>query len=358
MDVLVLPKPVTGLMATRLVQQTTFWSSVKHRLGWKALAFDIVADSLPSGDVLVLQRDLGGGNFIAYSPFGPETLPDGERRGEYLAALSSELGAYLGPSCVFIRWDLPWISPYAEEEDRYDDDGHWLGPPETRLRELRMNWGVSGVGLRKAPGDILPPDTILVDLRGDEDSTLARMKPKTRYNIRLSFRRGLRVREGGIQDLGTWQKLYDETSRRNAIASHGRRYFDALLQAGESDAKVKLLIAEKGGIPLAAMFLSISADRATYLYGASSGEDRGLMAPYALQWAAMGLARRQGCASYDLFGVAPRPDPEHPLNGLYKFKSGFGGMMLHRQGAWDYPYDEGSYGIYLARESASAGFHL
>jgi lipid II:glycine glycyltransferase (peptidoglycan interpeptide bridge formation enzyme) len=55
--------------------------------------------------------------------------------------------------------------------------------------------------------------------------------------------------------------------------------------------------------------------------------------------------------------VAPTPDPEHPLHGLYQFKSGFGGSMLHRQGAWDYPYDEGAYSAFLAGESVAEGFH-
>ncbi|PKL06860.1 MAG: peptidoglycan bridge formation protein FemAB [Spirochaetae bacterium HGW-Spirochaetae-9] len=357
MDVRVLPKPVNALMATRLVQQTTFWSRVKKNLGWQVLAFDIEADSSSSGDVLVLRREVGGGRSIAYSPFGPENLPDNDRRGEYLAALSSELRRNLGPQCLFMRWDLPWISPYAGDEDRYDSQGYWLGPPETRLRELRMNWGVSEVGLRKSPSDILPPDTILVDLRGDEETLMARMKPKTRYNIRLASRKGVTVREGGSSDMDLWQKLYQSTAQRNNIVPHGERYFHALAEGGKSDATVRLLIAEKGCSPLAAMFLSTSADRATYLYGASSGEDRNLMAPYALQWAAMGLAKREGCVSYDLFGVAPRPDPTHPLYGLFMFKSGFGGTMIHRQGAWDFPYDEKAYSIYLAGESSGGAFH-
>ena len=143
MDVRVLPKPANSLTATRLVQQTTFWGRVKKNLGWRVLAFDIEADGASSGDVLILLHDVGGGRSIAYSPFGPENLPDTDRRGEYLAALSSELKRNLGPHCLFMRWDLPWISPYAGNEDRYDSEGWWLGPPETRLRELRMNWGVS-----------------------------------------------------------------------------------------------------------------------------------------------------------------------------------------------------------------------
>lgn len=358
MDIRVLPKPMDSLLATRLVQQTTFWGSVKKWLGWQVLAFDIEADGAASGDVLVLLRDVGGGSSVAYSPFGPEKLPENDRRGEYLALLSAELRRYLGSGCLFIRWDLPWVSPYAEDADRYDSEGLWLGPPETRLRELRMNWGVRDVGLRKSPSDVFPPDTILVDLQGETSAILARMKPKTRYNIRLAERKGVRVREGGVSDLELWQKLYRVTAVRNGIAPHSPRFFRALASGVEAKAKVRLLIAEKEDKALAAMFLSTSADRASYLYGASSGEDRHLMAPYALQWTAMSLAKRQGCASYDLFGVAPRPDPDHPLYGLSVFKSGFGGTMLHRQGAWDYPYDEKAYARYLVQETFSGRFHV
>ncbi|MHB9153459.1 MAG: lipid II:glycine glycyltransferase FemX [Spirochaetales bacterium] len=196
-------------------------------------------------------------------------IRDGERRGEYLAALSSELAAHLEPGCLFIRWDLPWISPYAEEDDRFDDEGFWLGPPETRLRELRMNWGSGDTALRKAPSDFLPPDTIIIDLKRDEDSMLAKMRPKTRYNIGLSSRKGVKVREGSPADLGLWQKLYESTALRNGIVAHGPRFFAALAQEREADAGVRFLVAEKGEKPLAAMFLSTSADRASYLYGAS-----------------------------------------------------------------------------------------
>lgn len=287
MDLRVLSKPAAGLMTTRLLQQTTFWSQVKRCLGWKTMAFDLEVDHAPLGDVLLLVRDVGSDRSIAYSPFGPEQLPDGEERGLYLAALSSELRRHLGASCIFVRWDLPWGSPYAEDSDRFDDQGNWLGPPETRIRELRMNWGVNDVGLRKAPTDVLPPDTFIVDIRAGGDEILKRMKPKTRYNIGLASRRGVRVRKGGEKDLDLWMRLYRQTARRNGIVSHTRPYFEALLGHTSRDADARLLIAEKGGAPLAAMFLSTSADRASYLYGASSDEGRSLMAPYALQWEAI-----------------------------------------------------------------------
>ena len=358
MDVQLSPKPATKLIATRLLQQTTFWSKVKSRLGWSALACDMKVDGIPSGDLLLLQREVSPGVSIAYAPFGPELLPDNDQRGLYLSVLSSELKELLDPSCMFIRWDLPWESPYSEDEDRFDDKGNWLGPPETRLRELRMNWGVTGSAVRKAPTDILPPDTIIIDLNREESQILAEMKPKTRYNTRLSFRRGVHVRHGKASDLDIWMKLYEQTARRNEIVYHDRRFFEALLVQRCHDATVHLLIAEKQSIPLAAMFLSISADRATYLYGASSDEGRSLMAPYALQWTAIKESKQHGCHSYDLFGVAPGPNPEHPLYGLYRFKAGFGGEMIHRQGSWDYAYDSRSYEYYIAQESTAQGFHL
>ncbi len=358
MDVQVLPKPATRLIATRLLQQTTFWSKIKSRLGWSALACDMKVDGIPSGDLLLLRREVSPGVNIAYAPFGPELLPDNDQRGLYLSVLSSELKELLGPSCMFVRWDLPWESPYSEDEDRFDDKGNWLGPPETRLRELRMNWGVTGSAVRKAPTDILPPDTIIINLNREESQILAEMKPKTRYNTRLSFRRGVNVRHGKASDLDIWMKLYEQTARRNEIVYHDRRFFEALLVQRCHDATVHLLIAEKQSIPLAAMFLSISADRATYLYGASSDEGRSLMAHYALQWTAIKESKQHGCHSYDLFGVAPGPNPEHPLYGLYRFKAGFGGEMIHRQGSWDYAYDSRSYGYYIAQESTAKGFHL
>ena len=76
---------------------------------------------------------------------------------------------------------------------------------------------------------------------------------------------------------------------------------------------------------------------AVYLYGASSDKKRGLMAPYALQVKAMEEAKAAGCEEYDLFGIPPDEDPSHPMAGLYRFKTGFGGRIIHSPGSWDYP---------------------
>ncbi len=42
--------------------------------------------------------------------------------------------------------------------------------------------------------NIQPPRTIIIDIQGSEDEILAKMKQKTRYNIRLAEKKGVTVR--------------------------------------------------------------------------------------------------------------------------------------------------------------------
>jgi lipid II:glycine glycyltransferase (peptidoglycan interpeptide bridge formation enzyme) len=59
-----------------------------------------------------------------------------------------------------------------------------------------------------------------------------------------------------------------------------------------------------------------------------------------------------------MFGISPGPDPSHPLYGLYKFKTGFGGKLYHSLGCWDYPLINDKYNEFRSSELLSHGFHL
>lgn len=97
-------------------------------------------------------------------------------------------------------------------------------------------------------------------------------------------------------------------------------------------------------------------------YNIGLAERRGVtvkqMGTYALQWKAIQIAKERGCTEYDMFGVAPRPDASHPLYGLFKFKTGFGGAMFHSLGCWDYPLQKEKYEYFRAMELRSQGYHL
>mgnify|MGYP006291447765 FL=1 len=376
------PKRTKHIEPGYYLQQTAFWGRLKKFQGRRARAFDIVQkspetgimenaramadiphgkiDSGPSRDLLLVFRSLGPTAEMAYVPSGPEFLPNDERRGRYLEKLSERLRPHLPENCVFIRYDLPWQSPWAEDTSRYTEEAVWLGKPRTGIREMRMNFDTRRWNLRKAPTDLLPTDTVILDLDPEPDRLLKRMKPKTRYNIRLSGRKGVSVREAGIRDLPAWYDIYCETAERHGMMLNDLAYFKAVLEVNAADsdspARIHLLLAEIEGKPVAGIMLAIAGGRATYLYGASSARNSNCMAAYALQWAAIRKAQKAGCRQYDLFGTAPYPDPYHPMYGLYRFKTGFGGHMIHRQGCWDYPFDEARYDLYRASEMTGPAF--
>ncbi len=381
MQITVKPKRTKYIEPGIHLQQTAFWGRLKKQQGRQALAFDIIPENLEnkdpletnishklaqreraraSRDLLVVIRPLGPDARMAYVPFGPELLPDQERRGRWLELLSEKIRSHLPDNCIFIRYDLPWESPWAVDKSRYTDDDIWLGKPRTGVREMRMNFDTKRWNLRKAPTDLLPTDTIILDLNTDQNGILKRMKPKTRYNIRLSTRRGVRVREARIRDLPAWYAIYSETAERHGMMLNDLDYFKAALEVKASDsgspASIHLLLAEIDEKPVAGIMLAIAGSRATYLYGASSQEKSNCMPSYAVQWKAICKAKAAGCRDYDLFGISPGPDPYHPMYGLYRFKTGFGGQMIHRQGCWDYPYDESRYYLYRAQEMAGPAF--
>ena len=366
-------KRINNINRTSIFQQSAFWAKVKQKHGVESKAFDIKVDSeeifnkpktnsTVVDDILILLSDLDSEHKIAYVPYGPTLKPSEENQGIFLEELSESLRPHLPNECLMVRYDLLWESIWAKDKSNYKENGEWVGPPSKVNQEIRLNFNTNNWNLKKANTNILPSDTIFIDLKKDHQQLLKEMKPKTRYNINLSQRKGVKVRKAGLEELEIWYKLYEDTCKRNRIYLHDIEYFQAVLSTKLNDvnspATVELLIAEVNEEPLAAMFLVYSGQRAAYLYGASSSTKRNYMATYALQWEAIKNAKVRGCIEYDMFGIASKPEPSHPLYGLYRFKKGFGGNILHRMGCWDYPLNSELYQGYRTAEMTSQGYHL
>lgn len=366
-------KAIEELYSTPIVQQTAFWSEVKNKLGIDTLAVNFKSrlsglyhsfekDQLIASDMLVILQQIDRNHSVAYIPYGPELEPNEEFQGVFLEELSECVRSFLPKNCILIRYDLCWESYWAKNRDHFDQNGFWKGEPEFSAQEFRFNFNTVNWNFKRSYSNILPSNTIFLDLKPSLESILLRMKPKTRYNIGLAKRKNIIVYETGIDDISLWYELYKETALRNRILLNDFKYFQAVLSAKVDDSRsptdVRLLIAKYGTKPLAAMFLVMTGNRGSYLYGASSTENRNLMATYALQWEAIRISKINGCTEYDMFGISPTPDPYHPLYGLYVFKSGFGGNIFHSMGCWDYPLDEEKYTMFQATELKSAKFHL
>jgi lipid II:glycine glycyltransferase (peptidoglycan interpeptide bridge formation enzyme) len=193
-------------------------------------------------------------------------------------------------------------------------------------------------------------NTVIVDLTASEEALLARMKQKTRYNIRLAVRKGVRVRTGGREDFSMLYRMYAETSLRDGFVIRDEPYYRTVWEAfypdgpstsqaepGRSGPALEPLIAEVEGEPVAAVMVFRFAGRAWYLYGMSGELHRERMPNYLLQWEAIRRAKAAGCTSYDLWGAPDHFDESDSMWGVYRFKEGLGGSVVRHLGAWDYP---------------------
>jgi len=300
--------------------QTAAWARLKSSFGWRA-------EAVHSGDdgAMVLFRPLPLGFSIAYIPRGPvpSTIPA-------LSALLPRLDSL----CRSRRAAFLKVEP-----DLSDDPA--------AAESLR------GLGFRVSPNPVQPPRTIRVDISGSEDEILARMKPKTRYNIRLAVRHGVTV--SASEDLAAFERLMNTTGARDAFAVHAGTYYQKAFAEFAPHRSVELLLAHHEGEALAGLMVFAQGTRAWYLYGASSDSRREVMAPHLLQWEAIRWARARGCAEYDLWGI---PDADEGtlekefsarqdgLWGVYRFKRGFGGQLWRSVGAWDRVYNPPLYQLY------------
>lgn len=320
--------------------QSPFWAAEKERFGWKGRWSGSDAPSL------LLYRSLPGPFSLVYVPYGGACDDSGAT---HLPSPGSfDLSAYVAElreaACgeaqrpTFLRWDVPF--PVAS-----------LSPAE-----------LAAEGLLKAKADVQPPDTVVLDLDGGEEELLTGMKSKTRYNVRLGPKKGVRVELGEWRrDLPAWQALYRITAERDRIAIHDPAYYRSLFELAEDCApeelSISLYLAYHEEDLLAGIIVGRFRKAAYYLYGASSNQKRNLMPSYALQWRAIRDARNAGARSYDFFGIPPAEDPQHPMHGLYRFKVGFGGDIVHRPGAWDLPIHPLGYRAFRAVEGVRTYYH-
>ena len=333
--------------------QTYEWGQVKAKYGWQPLY--LVWDDEgkmkeesnlssfnfhPSAAALILKRTISMGGMsarlsILYTPKGPlldwTNEPLRDRVLQDLQSFAKKQGA------IFLKMDpdvaLGTGIPQSEE-DVIDNSGQ---PVMTELK---------GRGWRYSSDQIQFKNTVLIDLTPSEEELLARMKQKTRYNVRLAEKRGVTLRIGAVNDLDMLYKMYAETSVRDGFVIRDEGYYKTvweMFMANSQSSVTSLqspfaepLIAEVNGEPVAAIFVFYFAGRAYYVYGMSRDAHREKMPTYLLQWEAMKRARAKGCPAYDLWGAPDTFDESDSMWGVYRFKEGLGGNVVRTLGAWDF----------------------
>ena len=318
------------------VLQTWEWGDFKARTtGWTPTRLLFRREGAVVAAASVLARSLGPLR-IMYVPKGPALdYADADLRRTVIAQLEAFARRR---RAIFIKIDPDVIVAVGEpgaEDDRPDP----LGCAFTGELAAR-SW-------RDSESQIQFRNTVYIDLTQDEDALLGAMKQKTRYNIRLSARKGVNVRAADPDaDLATLFRLYEATGARDGFVTRPLDYYRdewrTFLRAGLAHA----LLAEYEGAPLAHVILFHFGRKAWYFYGASSDAHRNLMAPYLLQWEAMRWAKARGYPIYDLWGAPDVFDARDRMWGVYRFKAGLGGRVVRHMGAWDFPTNRALYVAY------------
>lgn len=203
-------------------------------------------------------------------------------------------------------------------------------------------------GWRFSPDQIQFRNTVTLNLTHTEDDLLAAMKQKTRYNVRLAAKKGVRVRMGTTADFDLLYRLYAETSVRDGFVIRPAEYYKAVWGTLMKAGLAQPLIAEVDNELVGGVVLFRFGGTAWYFYGMSRDAHREKMPNHLLQWEAIRWARAQGCRVYDFWGAPDEFVESDAMWGVWKFKEGFGGQIVRGLGAWDYAPSPLLYKLYTA----------
>ena len=285
--------------------QSWAWGNFQHDYGREIKRIAIEQDGQIIAGTQIIIYQLPAKRTYFFSPRGPVVYQD----------LILEKIRELAPKKNSIFWRL---EPTEE----------WV-PEELNLKRVK---------------DIHPRKTLILDITKNEDELLKNMKSKTRYNIRLAAKKGVKVRvSSDVKDIDIFYELIGSTAKRQSIRVFPRSYYQLMLHILEEQSLAKIYLAEYEGKVIAANLMLAFGNTMTYLHGGTSDEHRNLMAPYLLQWQAILDAKMAELSRYDFFGIS---DSKPSWAGITRFKKGFGGQEVTYPGTFELPFNNMWYSAY------------
>jgi peptidoglycan pentaglycine glycine transferase (the first glycine) len=330
------------------VLQSWEWGGVKSP-DWSPIRIGVFQGETLFGGAAILKRKLPlVGNFY-YAPRGP-LLEDWANEEALTALLDTIRKRAAADGAAFLKID-PAV-PIERTDAAALLSKHGFAPPPS--------FDAQGFGGTQ------PRCVMQLDLAGrTEAELLAAFKPQARRNIKLSTEKhGVEVVSDLTRaDLGVFNDLMKITGERDGFRPRPLSYFQTLWDNLVPAGLAKLFLTRYEGQTLSGALCFVIGDKAWYVYGASSNEQRNVMPNYAMQWAMIRWAREIGCAWYDFRGVSPRRkvegeasaelEKEDHLQGLNRFKEGFGTRYVEYIGEFDLVYNKPAYWLYTQGKPAA-----
>lgn len=307
------------------ILQSYAWGKVKAHTGWQPLRLMLEEDGRVVGAISILKRKIPlMGKCIFYAPRGPVVNFKDRRVLKALFDEVHELARRHRSILLKIDPDLPVSDQEALQNFR-----------EIGFRKAKNETGFEGVQ---------PKFVFRLDLTPEPEALMASFHSKTRYNIRLAQKKGVRIIQDCTQkDLRIFYDVLLETAQRDRFLVRNYDYFTVIWNEMVTKGLAKLFLAEYQGKIIAGTLAFLFGDKSWYIYGASSNKYRNVMPNYLLQWTMIRWARESGCKMYDFRGVPGNLSEDNPLYGLYRFKKGFKGTYVEFMDEMDLVYDPAYY---------------
>ncbi len=319
--------------------QTEEWARIKAPVGWipEYLTWP-EGDTKPFAAALMLTRSAGRISIsVSYVPRGP--LVDWSNPAQYRKVLDGLIDIARKKKALLIKIDPDLIIARGipgTPSERIDPTGQ-----EVRDYLKKTGW-------RFSQDQIQFRNTVEIDLTAPEETLLARMHQKTRYNIRLAEKKGVTVSEASETEWEGIYRLYAETAARDGFIIRPWEYYRQVWTTMTSSGMATCLKAEVDGTLVSAIWVIFFGKKAHYLYGMSSNLHREFMPNHLLQWKGMLLAKSKEKTVYDMWGAPDDFSDNDRLSGVFRFKQGFGGEVVRTLGAWDYPINPVGYRLYTS----------
>lgn len=203
-------------------------------------------------------------------------------------------------------------------------------------------------GFRPSWLDVAPRATILIDLSLSTRTLVKQMKRQNRQNIVRSEKQGIRIREGGLDDIHTFYLHHLATSERQGFEPYAEEYFVRMWEVLAPYGNIKLFLSDYLAEPVSALLVAVFRDTAIPKIFGWSGLHGDRRPNEALFWGAIKWAKDAGYKYFDLEGIDPqgaravvegKPLPEALRNSPTRFKLGFGGEIVFYPQPHDYVYD-------------------
>ncbi|MCH7541677.1 peptidoglycan bridge formation glycyltransferase FemA/FemB family protein [Patescibacteria group bacterium] len=290
--------------------QSWAWGEFQKKLGRDVYRLGVFKDSNLAGISLVYKEKAKIGSFF-YCPGSVFT----EWRDEYIKPWLDYVGSLAKEkNVVFLR-----IDPRIYQE--------------SAKKLLRKQ------GFTPAFGFTQPQCTATIDLTQTEEELRREMSASTRHNVNAAERKGVRVRQGGGEDISVFLKLLKETAKRKTLTlplevDYHKKQFKTL----EKEGLMKLFVAEANKQVLSAALLINYADTSYYLHAANSLQKKNLRASYPLVWYTVLESKAAGVKKFDFWGIAATEEPKDPWLGVTNFKLSFGAKKECYEPPLDLPY--------------------